>query len=168
MRNPLRTLPSLIDWLRAGYPDEAPRTGYSPLIALNGPIALSQKQTQEVVDELGADPSDRTEVGVAITKATGRLPNASQVRGSSKPSVPRRTVANRGRVASGMRDDHVVGVLGDSWVERGDQRQPDQRSDDLGGDESENRAWIDAGESVGEHAADRDGRVGDYLDKSQG
>jgi hypothetical protein len=41
MRNPL---PSIINWLRAGYPDDAPRTGYSPLLALNGPISLSDKQ----------------------------------------------------------------------------------------------------------------------------
>jgi hypothetical protein len=31
---------SIIDWFRAGYPDEAPSTGYSPLLALNGPIGL--------------------------------------------------------------------------------------------------------------------------------
>jgi hypothetical protein len=47
MRNPL---PSIINWLRAGYPDDAPRTGYCPLLALNGPISLSDKQTQAVVD----------------------------------------------------------------------------------------------------------------------
>jgi hypothetical protein len=80
MRNPLRQLPSLIAWLRAGYPDGAPRTGYSPLIALNGPSALSEKQTQEAVGELSAGPFDRTDIEVAITKATGRLPNASQGR----------------------------------------------------------------------------------------
>jgi hypothetical protein len=31
---------SIIDWFRVGYPDEAPSTGYSPLLALNGPIGL--------------------------------------------------------------------------------------------------------------------------------
>jgi hypothetical protein len=80
MRNPLRKLPSLIDWLRAGYPDEAPHTGYSPLIALNGPSTLSEKQTREIAGELGSDPCDNTDIGVAITRATGRLPIASQVR----------------------------------------------------------------------------------------
>jgi Protein of unknown function (DUF3349) len=75
MRNPL---PSIINWLRAGYPDDAPRTGYSPLLALNGPISLSDKQTQEVVDQLPL-PCDRADIGVAITKATDRLPNESQV-----------------------------------------------------------------------------------------
>ena len=45
------TIRSIIDWLRAGYPDEAPRTGYSPLLALNGPIALSARQTEQIVAE---------------------------------------------------------------------------------------------------------------------
>jgi hypothetical protein len=80
MRSPLRKLPFLIDWLRAGYPDEAPHTGYSPLIAFNGPSTLSEKQTREVVGELGSDPCDSTDIGAAITRATGRLPNVSQVR----------------------------------------------------------------------------------------
>jgi hypothetical protein len=35
---------SIIDWFRAGYPDEAPSTGYSPLLALNGPVGLSRRQ----------------------------------------------------------------------------------------------------------------------------
>jgi hypothetical protein len=77
MRNPL---PSIINWLRAGYPDDAPRTGYSPLLALNGPISLSDKQTQEVVEQFENVPHGQADIGVAITKVTGRLPNASQVR----------------------------------------------------------------------------------------
>ncbi|HEX9175963.1 MAG TPA: DUF3349 domain-containing protein, partial [Mycobacterium sp.] len=43
------TFQSVIDWLRAGYPDEGPRTGHSPLLALNGPIALSPRQTEQIV-----------------------------------------------------------------------------------------------------------------------
>jgi hypothetical protein len=69
-----------IDWLRAGYSDEAPRTGHSPLIALNGPVALSDKQVQKVVGELGIERSDTTDIGVAISRATGCLPNVSQIR----------------------------------------------------------------------------------------
>ena len=30
------TFGSIINWLRAGYPDDAPHIGYSPLLALNG------------------------------------------------------------------------------------------------------------------------------------
>lgn len=75
VRSGLRTV---VDWLRVGYPDEAPAQGHSPLMALNGPIALSPMQTAQVVDELGGRPSDPTDIDVAITKATGRLPRPSQ------------------------------------------------------------------------------------------
>jgi Protein of unknown function (DUF3349) len=76
-RAPVR---SLIDWLRAGYPDEAPRTGYSPLLALNGPIALSRKQIRQVLDRLATGIYDKTDIEVAITGATGRLPTPPQLR----------------------------------------------------------------------------------------
>jgi hypothetical protein len=79
VRSLSRKVRSLIDWLRAGYSDEAPGTGHSPLIALNGPISLSQKQTQAVVDQLGVAPCDKADIGVAITRVTSRLPNESQV-----------------------------------------------------------------------------------------
>jgi Protein of unknown function (DUF3349) len=65
MRNPV---PCIIGWLRAGYPDVAPRTGYSPLIALNGPSTLSHKQTREVVRELGGNPRNSTDIAVASTR----------------------------------------------------------------------------------------------------
>jgi hypothetical protein len=70
----------LIDWLRAGYPDDAPRTGHSPLLALNGPLALSARQTAQIVGELGDGPTDSIDIGVAITKATNRLPTQTQIR----------------------------------------------------------------------------------------
>ena len=47
---------SIIDWLRAGYPDEAPRTG----------------------------PIDSIDIGVTITKATNRLP--TQARHAHSPA----------------------------------------------------------------------------------
>jgi hypothetical protein len=72
-------LSSLIDWLRAGYADEAPRHGHSSLIALNGPTSLTDKQTREIADGL-APRADRIEVEVAITKTTDRLPTDAQVR----------------------------------------------------------------------------------------
>jgi Protein of unknown function (DUF3349) len=77
MRNRFR---SVVDWLRAGYADEAPKTGHCPLIALQGPISLSQRQTQQVLDELGNRPADPVEIEVAITKATGQLPSDTQLR----------------------------------------------------------------------------------------
>ena len=71
---------SFVDWLRAGYPEEAPSTGYSPLIALQGPIALTPKQKELVLDQICCHPADTTDIEVAITKATDRLPNPAQVR----------------------------------------------------------------------------------------
>lgn len=69
---------SVIGWLRAGYPDEAPRTGYSPLLALGGPMALTARQTQRIVDDLASAPADIIDIGIAITKTTGRLPTPTQ------------------------------------------------------------------------------------------
>ena len=46
-----RVFRSIIEWFRAGYPDEAPRTGHSPLLALNGPIALTPGQTAQIVSD---------------------------------------------------------------------------------------------------------------------
>ena len=74
------TFRSIIDWLRAGYPDEGPRTGHSPLLALTGPIALSPRQTDQIVNELGAGPTDSVDIKVAITKTTDRLPTETQIR----------------------------------------------------------------------------------------
>ena len=71
---------SFIEWLRAGYPDDAPRTGHSPLLALNGPLALSTRQTAQIVGDLGDRPTDSIDIGVAITKATDRLPTQTQIR----------------------------------------------------------------------------------------
>jgi hypothetical protein len=71
---------SVVDWLRAGYPDDAPETGYSPLIALNGPLSLSQRQTQHIVEELEDQPADPISIQVAITKATDCLPTEAQFR----------------------------------------------------------------------------------------
>lgn len=71
---------SIISWLRTGYPDEAPRTGYSPLLALNGPMSLTPRQIHHIVDELGGAPADRTDIEVAITKITDRLPTQTQTR----------------------------------------------------------------------------------------
>lgn len=72
-------LRSIVEWLRAGYPDEAPRTGHSPLLALNGPIALSQKQTEQIVDELLGQPSDTVDIKVEISKVTDHLPTETQI-----------------------------------------------------------------------------------------
>ena len=67
---------SVIGWLRAGYPDEAPATGYSRLLALHGPIALTPRQIDHIIGDL----ADITGIGVAITKTTDRLPTENQIR----------------------------------------------------------------------------------------
>ena len=71
---------SIIGWLRAGYPDEAPRNGYSPLLALNGPVSLSARQTAQIVAQLRQGPVDPVDVGVTITKVTNKLPTRAQIR----------------------------------------------------------------------------------------
>jgi hypothetical protein len=80
---------SVIDWLRAGYTEEAPRQGHSPLIALNGPPSLSDKQTREIADGL-APRADRIDVEVAIIKATDRLPTDAQVHRVRRALAPPR------------------------------------------------------------------------------
>ena len=49
-----------IEWLRAGYPEEAPRTGHSPLLALYGPPALTPAQQRRIVKDLEEQPTDTT------------------------------------------------------------------------------------------------------------
>lgn len=71
------SLRALHDWLRAGYPSEAPTRGYSPLLALNGPTSLSARQTRQVLAQLQPNTTG-IDIAVAITHATGQLPNASQ------------------------------------------------------------------------------------------
>ena len=81
-----------IDWLRTGYPEDEPLTGYSSLIALNGPISLTDEQTQEIASELElrGKPCDSADIGVAITKTTDRVPTATQVRGVAEALEIRR------------------------------------------------------------------------------
>ncbi len=75
-----RAFRSMIGWLRAGYPDEAPATGYSALLALNGPITLTPKQIEQVLGYLASKPVGVADIEIAITKATDHLPTAAQVR----------------------------------------------------------------------------------------
>lgn len=76
----VRRLRAVRDWFRAGYPNEAPALGYSPLMALAGPPSLTPKQTQQVIEHLVDHPADPVEVAVAITGVTGRLPHPGQRR----------------------------------------------------------------------------------------
>ena len=71
---------SIIEWVRDGYPEDAPKTGYNPLIALSGPMSLTQRQTEPVLVRLRGRPTDPLSIDVAITQVTGRLPNPTQTR----------------------------------------------------------------------------------------
>jgi hypothetical protein len=70
-----------VAWLRADYPADAPRTGYCPLIALQGPASLTTDQIARICDELAAHPGETTAVDIeaAILKITDRLPHPRQV-----------------------------------------------------------------------------------------
>jgi Protein of unknown function (DUF3349) len=69
---------SIVDWFRCGYPDDAPDSGHSPLLALFGPPTLSNRQLDEIVDGLPANRRP-VDIKVAITKATNRMPTEAQV-----------------------------------------------------------------------------------------
>ena len=70
---------SAVDWCCAGYPDAAPDNGYSPLLALYGPVALSARQAAQVMAELRHESADATDIGVTITKVTNKLPTQAQI-----------------------------------------------------------------------------------------
>lgn len=72
------TFKAAVDWSRAGYSDEAPRNGYSPLLALNGPVALTSAQRDCVLRDLKFQPINTTTIGIAITKTTNHLPTRTQ------------------------------------------------------------------------------------------
>lgn len=66
--------------MRTGYPEEAPGTGHSTLVALTGPVALTPRQTEHILDQLRTPRTDTTDIAVAISKVTDRLPTEHQLR----------------------------------------------------------------------------------------
>lgn len=82
-------LTAAIGWLRAGYAEQAPRTGHSTLIALYGPVSLTARQLGCAVAALGDGPSSSADIDVAITMATNRLPTPSQRYAVSRALRPR-------------------------------------------------------------------------------
>lgn len=70
-------LTSIVEWLRAGYPDGVPEQDYVPLFAL-----LSRRLSEEEVDQVagrlvedGDLPIDKTDIAVLITKITNEMPS---------------------------------------------------------------------------------------------
>lgn len=74
-------LTSIVDWLRAGYPDGIPTTDYIPLVAVLA-RRLSPEDVREVTDELartGSLPIDDIDIGTVITKVTHEMPREEDV-----------------------------------------------------------------------------------------
>jgi hypothetical protein len=63
---------SIIDWLRAGYPEGVPQHDYVPLFALLG-TQLTDDELRAIADELAAsaDPASATALCDAITRVHG-------------------------------------------------------------------------------------------------
>ena len=74
-----RILRSAVEWLRVGYPADAPTRGHSPLIALHGPISLTEQQLQRICAAISPGCEDPIEIGTAILEATGWLPSGDDV-----------------------------------------------------------------------------------------
>jgi hypothetical protein len=55
----MQIVASIIEWLRAGYPDGVPEHDYLPLFALLG-SKLTDEQVQEIADELTRDGEPNT------------------------------------------------------------------------------------------------------------
>jgi hypothetical protein len=74
-----RFLTSIIEWLRAGYPEGIPPTDYFPILALLS-RRLSNDEVKAVAREvMRRGESDEVEIGVLITRITDELPNPEDI-----------------------------------------------------------------------------------------
>ncbi len=74
-----RFLSSIVNWLRAGYPEGVPPTDYVPLLALLR-RRLSDDEVKAVARELQRrDGFDQIDIGVAITQLIDELPALEDV-----------------------------------------------------------------------------------------
>ncbi len=79
-------LGSILDWLRAGYPDGIPESDYVPLMVVLS-RRLSADEVRAVTGELtrsgelpvDAAPIDTVDIGTVITKITNELPAEDDV-----------------------------------------------------------------------------------------
>jgi hypothetical protein len=72
-------LSSVVNWLRAGYPDGIPPTDYFPVLAL-----LSRRLTDDEVKAVAKElmqrgDFDKVDIGVAVTEITDQLPASDDV-----------------------------------------------------------------------------------------
>ena len=74
-----RFLTSIIEWLRAGYPDGIPPTDYFPVLALLT-RRLSNDEVKVVAREVMQHPDfDDVDIGVLITQITDQLPSPEDI-----------------------------------------------------------------------------------------
>ncbi len=74
-----RFLTSIIDWLRAGYPEGIPPTDYFPVLALLS-RRLSSDEVKAVAREVSRrDGFDDVDIGVLITQITDELPSPEDI-----------------------------------------------------------------------------------------
>ena len=74
-----RFLTSIIEWLRAGYPDGIPPTDYFPVLALLT-RRLSKDEVKVVAREVMQHPDfDDVDIGVLITQITDQLPSPEDI-----------------------------------------------------------------------------------------
>jgi hypothetical protein len=74
-------LSSVVNWLRAGYPNGVPESDYIPLLAILA-RRLSNDEVRQVAHELiegGTLPADDIDIGVVITRVTDELPRDEDV-----------------------------------------------------------------------------------------
>ena len=77
----MSALAKLVGFLRAGYPEAAPPTGYVPLLALQR-RRLCDDEVSAVATHLAAYgnvPVDDIDIGTAITRITHELPAAEDI-----------------------------------------------------------------------------------------
>jgi hypothetical protein len=71
---------SILNWVRAGYPEGLPPKDYLPLFALLG-TQVTQQDLQDIADQLAdsGDPNSATELKKAITDVVNVKPNDADV-----------------------------------------------------------------------------------------
>ncbi len=98
-----RFLTSVIDWLRAGYPEGIPPTDYFPVLALLT-RRLSNDDVKVVAREvMQNDGIDDVDIGVLITQITDQLPSPADI------ERVRARLATKGWPLDDARDDEETG-----------------------------------------------------------
>jgi len=74
-----RFLTSIVNWLRAGYPEGIPPTDYFPVLALLS-RRLSSDEVKAVASEfMQRGDFDDVDIGVLITRLTDQLPSPEDI-----------------------------------------------------------------------------------------